>query len=104
MAAEAGMIRAHELFACDMADEAAAEWTAVVGGAEPAVKVQAAHLAARWGWYAESTSTLAQAAEWDDVRLRYPRPFPDAVAEAGGVTAGAERLQISPPAASNQIR
>ena len=27
------------------------EWTAVLGGAEPAVKVQAAHLAARWGWY-----------------------------------------------------
>jgi len=85
LAAESGLIRAHELFACDMADEAAAEWTAVVGGAEPAVKVQAAHLAARWGWYAESTSTLAQAAEWDDVRLRYPRPFPDAVAEASGL-------------------
>jgi len=82
MAAEAGLIRAHELFDCDMADDAAVEWTAVLGGAEPAVKVQAAHLAARWGWYAETITTLAQAGEWDDVPLRYPRPFPDQVAAA----------------------
>ena len=82
IAAEAGLIRARELFACDMADEAALEWTTVLGGAEPAVKVQAAHLAARWGWYAESITTLAQAGEWDDVALRYPRPYPDEVAAA----------------------
>jgi soluble lytic murein transglycosylase len=65
-----------------MADEAAAEWTAVLGTADPSVKVQAAHLAARWGWYAQSITTLAQAGEWDDVRLRYPRPYPEAVAQA----------------------
>jgi soluble lytic murein transglycosylase len=82
MAHETGLIRAHELFACDMADEAAAEWSAVLGGADAAVKVQAARLAARWGWYAESITTLAQTGNLDDVRLRYPRPFPDAVAEA----------------------
>jgi soluble lytic murein transglycosylase len=82
LAAEIGLIRAHELFACDMVDEAAAEWTAVLGTAEPRVKVQAAHLAARWGWYAQSIAYLAQAAEWDDVRLRYPRPYADAVAAA----------------------
>jgi soluble lytic murein transglycosylase len=82
VAAEAGLIRAHELFDCDMADDAAVEWTAVLGGAEPAVKVQAAHLAARWGWHAESIAMLAQAGEWDDVPLRYPRPYPDAVAAA----------------------
>jgi soluble lytic murein transglycosylase len=82
IAEQAGLIRAHELFDCDMADEAAAEWTAALGAAEPAVKVQAAHLAARWGWYAESIATLAQAGEWDDVHLRYPRPYPDAVAAA----------------------
>jgi len=43
---------------------------------------KAAHLAARWGWYAESIAMLAQAGEWDDVPLRYPRPYPDAVAMA----------------------
>jgi soluble lytic murein transglycosylase len=82
IAAEPGLIRAHELFDCDMADDAAVEWTTVLGGAEPAVKVQAAHLAARWGWYAEAITALAQAGEWDDVPLRYPRPYPEDVAAA----------------------
>jgi soluble lytic murein transglycosylase len=82
IAANAGLIRAHELFACDQWDDAVVEWSAALGGAEPAIKVQAAHLAANWGWYAESIGTLAQVGEWDDVRLRYPRPYPDEVAEA----------------------
>jgi soluble lytic murein transglycosylase len=82
IAARPGLIRARELFACEMTEEAGVEWTAVVGGAEPRVKIQAAHLAMRWGWYAQSIATLAQAGEWDDVRLRYPRPYPDAVADA----------------------
>ncbi|MEP6548190.1 MAG: transglycosylase SLT domain-containing protein [Gammaproteobacteria bacterium] len=81
MAADAGFVRAHELFVCAMTDEAGVEWAAVLSNSEPAVKVQAAHLASRWGWYAQSIATLAQAAEWDDVRLRYPRPFPEDVAE-----------------------
>jgi soluble lytic murein transglycosylase len=82
LAAETGLIRAHELFDCDMADEAASEWAAALNGAEPALKVQAALLAARWGWYAESIATLAQTGEFDDVTLRYPRPFLDAVNDA----------------------
>jgi soluble lytic murein transglycosylase len=82
MATAAGMIRARELFACDMGDDAIAEWSAAMSGADAATKVQAAHLASRWGWYAESITTLAQAGEWDDVRLRYPRPYPDEVADA----------------------
>ncbi len=85
MAAQAGVIRAHELFACDMADEAAVEWATVLGPADAAVKVQAAHLASRWGWYAEAIAVLAQAGEWDDVRLRYPRPYAGAVADASGL-------------------
>jgi soluble lytic murein transglycosylase len=83
IAADIGVIRAHELFACDMTDEANAEWSAALGDAEPAAKVQAAHLATRWEWYAQAITALAQAGEWDDVPLRYPRPFPTAVAEAG---------------------
>ena len=85
LAADAGVIRARELFACDMADEAAVEWTAVLGQVDAATKVQAAHLASRWGWYAEAIAVLAQAGEWDDVRLRYPRPYAGAVAHASGL-------------------
>jgi soluble lytic murein transglycosylase len=82
LAAEPGLIRAHALFDCNMADDAAAEWTTVVSPAKPSVKVQAARLASRWGWYAQTIATLAQAGEWDDVPLRYPRPFPAEIADA----------------------
>jgi len=78
-----GMIRAHELFDCDMADDATSEWTAVLDGADTALKVQAALLASRWGWYAQAITTLAQTGEFDDVVLRYPRPYLDAVSQAG---------------------
>jgi soluble lytic murein transglycosylase len=79
----AGMIRARELFDCDMTDEAASEWNAALEGADNASKVQAALLASRWGWFAQSITTLAQTGEFDDVTLRYPRPFLDAVSQAG---------------------
>jgi soluble lytic murein transglycosylase len=89
--AEPGLIRAHALFDCHLTDEAGAEWAAVVGAAAPpAVKIQAARLAARWGWYAQSIATLAASGDFDDVRLRYPRPF------AGAVDAAAELTHVPP--------
>jgi soluble lytic murein transglycosylase len=78
-----GIIRAHELFDCDMTDEAMAEWTTALEGADAGLKVQAALLASHWGWYAQSIATLAQTGEFDDVILRYPRPFAEAVNQAG---------------------
>jgi soluble lytic murein transglycosylase len=86
LAAQPGLVRAHALFDCDMTDEAIAEWANALSDAEPAVKVQAAHLAAAWGWYAQSIATLAQAGEWNDVRLRYPRPYSAAIAQASALT------------------
>ena len=83
LAAEPGLVRAHAcLFDCDMADEAGVEWAVALSSAKPAVKVQAAHLASHWGWYAQTIATLAQTGEWDDVPLRYPRPYADIVADA----------------------
>jgi soluble lytic murein transglycosylase len=55
-------------------------------GAENSVKLQAAHLAARWGWYSQSISTLAQVGEFDDLRLRYPRPYASEIEEASKLT------------------
>ena len=86
LAAQPGLMRAHALFDCDMTDEAGGEWANVLSDAEPAIKVQAAHLAASWGWYAQSIATLAQAGEWNDVRLRYPRPYSAAIAQANALT------------------
>lgn len=77
-----GLIRAHELFDCDLTDEATSEWNAALEGADNALKVQAALLASNWGWFAQSITTLAQSGEFDDVTLRYPRPYMDAVVRA----------------------
>jgi soluble lytic murein transglycosylase len=85
LAAEPGLVRAHELFDCDMSDEATTEWTAAMGGADSAMKVQAAILASHWGWYAEAIATLAQTGEFDDVNLRYPRPYLATVSEASAL-------------------
>ncbi len=82
LAARAPLVRAHELFECSMLDEATAEWTAGLAGADPALEIQAAHLAARWGWYTAAIGTLARSGEWDDLRLRYPRPYRAAVMAA----------------------
>ncbi|HLZ98983.1 MAG TPA: transglycosylase SLT domain-containing protein [Steroidobacteraceae bacterium] len=86
LSSEPGMLRAHALFDCDMADEAGAEWALVVGPAKPATKIQAARLASRWGWYAQTIATLAVAGEWDDVPLRYPRPYAASVSDASKET------------------
>src|SRR5208282_1369806 len=86
LATEPGLVRAHALFDCDLTDEAAAEWSAVLAQAPAAMKIQAAHLASRWGWYAQVIATLAQADDWDDVLLRYPRPFSAVIADAGKLT------------------
>jgi soluble lytic murein transglycosylase len=83
LANEAGIIRARELFECDMTDEAASEWNAALEGADAALKVQAALLASQWGWFSQSITTLAQTGEFDDVTLRYPRPFLESVSRAG---------------------
>jgi soluble lytic murein transglycosylase len=86
LAADPGLIRAHALFDCDLVDEAGIEWGAVIAAAGREVKVQAAHLASRWGWYAQAIATLAQADEWDDVPLRYPRPYTAVIADASKLT------------------
>lgn len=90
LAARPGLQRAQALFACGLVDEAGLEWTVATPDLDAAQQVQAARLASRWGWYAQAIATLAKAGEWDDVRLRYPRPYADAV------TAGARASGLSP--------
>jgi soluble lytic murein transglycosylase len=85
LAADLRLVRAHELFDCDMWDEATTEWLAAVGSADSAIKVQAALLAARWGWFAEAIATLVQTGDFDDVNLRYPRLYLDSVDKASSL-------------------
>jgi soluble lytic murein transglycosylase len=86
LAARPGLMRAHALFDCNLRDEAIVEWANELGDADPSTKVQAAHLAASWGWYAQAIATLAQSGEWNDIRLRYPRPYAAAIAQASALT------------------
>lgn len=86
LASAPGLLRAHELFACDLVDDANVEWLTVLAEATPATKVQAAHLAYRWGWYMQAIVMLVQAGEWDDLALRYPRPFDSDVERASALT------------------
>jgi len=86
LAADPGLIRAHALFDCEMTDDAVAEWNAALQSMGAAVKIQAAHLASRWGWYGEAITLLAQTDSWDDVPLRYPRPFGAIIAQASSLT------------------
>ncbi|HLK71782.1 MAG TPA: transglycosylase SLT domain-containing protein, partial [Steroidobacteraceae bacterium] len=76
------------LLACNRYPDAMAEWSWALDDSSPAVRVQAARLAFQWGWYAQSIATLASAGVWDDIRLRYPRPFEPQVDNA------AERLHL----------
>jgi soluble lytic murein transglycosylase len=82
LASQPSMIRARELFYCDLTEEAIAEWTLALDGADATTKVQAAVLANQWGWYSEAIATLAQSGEFDDVKLRYPRPYQTEVSAA----------------------
>ena len=90
LATEPGLKRARELIVCDLTEDAIAEWNAAMAGAGNALKVQAAQLASRWGWYTQAITTLAQTGEFDDVELRYPRPY------KSPVEAGAKLAQMSP--------
>jgi soluble lytic murein transglycosylase len=86
LAADPALIRAHALLECDLTDDAQVEWNTALSGAGPTEKIQAAHLAARWGWYAQAITLLAQANDWDDVVLRYPRPYGELVSRASRLT------------------
>lgn len=70
-----GVIRARELLHCDLPDQAAAEWAQALRGAEPALRQEAARLAASWGWHRITIAMLAELALWDDVEIRYPLQY-----------------------------
>jgi soluble lytic murein transglycosylase len=86
LASAPGLVRARELFDCDLLPEATLEWTTVLADAQPAARVQAAHLASHWGWYTQEIVTLVPANEWDDVTLRYPRPYGGEIERASTLT------------------
>jgi soluble lytic murein transglycosylase len=86
LARQPGLLRAHELFACGLTDAARLEWAVALLGATKEQRIQAAQLADEWGWYAQAIAQLGLANDLDDVALRYPRPYADAVSRASSLT------------------
>ena len=75
LAALPGMRRAQELLRCDLPELAMAELRHVLRDRPASARAQAARLAAGWGWHAPAVLMLSELQLWDDLWLRYPRPW-----------------------------
>lgn len=73
------LARARELRALGMDLKARLEWNAVIDGLDESALGQAARIAHQWDWHSRAIITLAKADYWDDLDIRYPTPYDDAV-------------------------
>lgn len=69
------LVRARELFWCEMRDLANLEWSYGYEMLPQTARPQAIHLAARWGWHDQAITTAAQLRLFNDYSLLYPQPF-----------------------------
>ena len=75
LAALPSVRRARELLHCDLPELAAAELRYALRDRAAGARAQAARLAASWGWHVPAVQMLSELQLWDDLWLRYPRPF-----------------------------
>lgn len=73
--AKPATLRARELFLVGRAELANAEWRLVLQGEEPLAQVQAARLAASWGWHLQTVILLNQLNLTRDLELLYPDAY-----------------------------
>ena len=69
------LVRARELFRCDMRDLASPEWAYGYEMLPQTARPQAVQLASRWGWHDQAIATAAQQRLFNDYALLYPQPF-----------------------------
>ena len=74
-----GIQRAHELFLLGDYAKARIEWRRATTLLDDTTLKAAAQLAQRWGWHDQAIVTLARAAYWDDLELRFPLPYQEQV-------------------------
>jgi len=82
--------RARELFLVNRAELANAEWRLALQGEDSAAQVQAARLAASWGWHLQTVSLLNQLNLTRDLVLLYPDAYGaeiEAAAKYAGIPA-----------------
>lgn len=89
------LVRARELLLCEMRSLANSEWAHGYEALSTAARVQAIHLAARWGWYDQAIATASQQRIFSDYTLLYPQPFDREVRAAAKLSGLAPELIYS---------
>ncbi|MCB1776917.1 MAG: transglycosylase SLT domain-containing protein [Candidatus Competibacteraceae bacterium] len=79
LAGSPGLQRARELYLLGRTWEANAEWQRATRTFDPAALKQAARLAYRWAWHHQAIVTIARAEYWDDLELRFPLAYRNAI-------------------------
>ena len=77
--ANPALMRARELRALGMNHKASREWNVVIDNLDKRALAQAARIAHQWGWHSRAIITLVKADYWDDLDIRYPTPYDNAV-------------------------
>lgn len=80
------MVRARELLLSDMRSQAQSEWAFGFDQLMESARIQAIHLAARWGWYDQAIATASQQQVFNDYELLYPQPYDAEVLSAAKLT------------------
>ncbi|MFA5940012.1 MAG: transglycosylase SLT domain-containing protein [Sinimarinibacterium sp.] len=86
-----GIVRARELFFAGRDAWASVEWRDATRDLDPALRLQAARLASRWGWHEKVVRILVDADALDLLELSYPDEF------LGPIRATAEQAGVPAP-------
>lgn len=81
-----GMRRAKELLDLGRVISARREWFYATRGLEPTELLAAGKLAEQWSWYRKSIQAMIGARYWDDLELRFPLAYQEAVNSASANT------------------
>lgn len=87
-----------ELLALDRKPEAKRQWWYAVAGLRDHELLVAAKLAERWHWPAMAIFTLGKANAWDDMQIRFPLVYADAITDI------ANQLKLDPALLFGLIR
>jgi soluble lytic murein transglycosylase len=69
------LIRARELYAVGQRIATIREWNQLVANSSPLEVQMIAFIAHQWDWYDTAIFTVAKAQHYDDLTLRFPRPY-----------------------------
>jgi soluble lytic murein transglycosylase len=80
------LVRTRELLMNDLRPFATTEWQYGFSMLSESARLQAVHLAARWGWYDQAIAAATQQRVFNDYELLYPRPFDRDIRAASRLT------------------